>query len=173
MLLFPINNWDSYQELKTPVSPYNTSIPLIFKMLLLLHFCSLIHYLLCNIQWRNGSKLFNNSLKDWLFGHVFQHVINSTFQGYAWWSLFFAFTPQISWDSTWSREPGHATCCFLEKHYKFRTSSMVLSWAAYSGKRNCEISHFQNLPSVDYITIPLQQKERSVNQVTRAQESNL
>ena len=50
---------------------------------------------------------------------------------------------------------------------------MVLSWAAYSGKWNCEISHFQNLPSVDYTTIPLQQKEHSVNQVTRAQESNL
>ena len=76
-------------------------------------------------------------------------------------------------DSTWSQESRHATCFFLEKYYKFRTSSMVLSCAANSGKRNCEISHFQNLLSVDYITIQLQQKEPSVNPVTRAQEFNL
>ena len=50
---------------------------------------------------------------------------------------------------------------------------MVLSCATKSGKRNCEISHFQNLLSVDYITIQLQQKEPSVNQVTRVQEFNL
>ena len=50
---------------------------------------------------------------------------------------------------------------------------MVLSCATKSGKRKCEISHFQNLLSVDYITIQLQQKEPSVNQVTRVQEFNL
>ena len=50
---------------------------------------------------------------------------------------------------------------------------MVLSCAANSGRWNCEISHFQNLLSVDYIAIQLQQKEPSVSQVTRAQEFNL